>query len=481
MRRKEFLQQLTINCIPIAEVKIPINIRSHMDNLLAALQYIYLTPKWNNKIFELLKKEILKDAENKGRPGMSLWEIFVLSQVKLCMNISYDELHHHANCNSRLRGIMGVEEKNRSFGKEKEYSYQNIFDNVTLLNEDFLKEVNDMIVQIGHEVFKKKTPLRLKTDSFVVETATHFPTDYNLLFDSARKCIQTIKKLPILGWRKSKSWEKTLKNLMREFGSISSKGGKNKLDRLKKEAEKYLKKSKSLLKKVEEALSYDYKTEEELSLLVSLEYYRNMLEKHIDLLNRRILGGEKIPHKEKIFSIFQPFVEMIKKGKSHPDIEIGKKIAITTDENHLIIDWEIAENQADSNLVIPIIDRLLPKYKIKSASFDKGFSSEENKELLSLCIEKVIMPKKGKLNKENKLEESKPLFKKLKNKHSAVESNINELEHRGLNRCRNRSYQSFKNYVGLACTSYNLHKIGRKLQIELKKKKILELHQKQSA
>ena len=50
-----------------------------------------------------------------------------------------------------------------------------------------------------------------------------------------------------------------------------------------------------------------------------------MLIKHIDLLERRIIKEEKIPHREKVFSIFQDFVEMIKKGKNNPAIEIGKK------------------------------------------------------------------------------------------------------------------------------------------------------------
>ena len=44
---------------------------------------------------------------------------------------------------------------------------------------------------------KANAPLCLKKDSFVVETETHFPTDYNLLFDSGRKCIEMIKKLGI--------------------------------------------------------------------------------------------------------------------------------------------------------------------------------------------------------------------------------------------------------------------------------------------
>lgn len=309
----------------------------------------------------------------------------------------------------------------------------------------------------------------LKTDSFVVETETHFPTDYNLLFDSGRKSIETIKKLNIPGWRKSKSWTKTLKGLMRELGRVSSSGGKNKILRLEKATKEYLKKSKSLIKRIEEALLYDFKTEKEMLLLINLDYYNKMLKKHIDLLDRRLLQGEKIPHEEKIFSIFQPFVEMIKKGKSRPNVEIGKKIAITTDQNNLILDWQIAEKESDNELLIPIMDRLLTKYKIKSISFDKGFSSKEDKELLSLFIDDVIMPKKGKLSKEEKSEESKPLFKKLKNKHSAVESNINELECRGLNRCPNRSYRTFKNYAGLACTAYNLHKIGRQMQNQSRK------------
>ncbi len=120
---------------------------------------------------------------------MSLWEIFVLGQVRLCMNIFYDELHYKSNYDNLLRGILGVLPTDYTLGRQ--YEYQNIYDNVSLLDEDLLKEINQVIVEVGHEVFKKKekAALRLKTDSFVVETHTHFPTDYNLLWDSARKCL----------------------------------------------------------------------------------------------------------------------------------------------------------------------------------------------------------------------------------------------------------------------------------------------------
>jgi hypothetical protein len=63
-----------------------------------------------------------------------------------------------------------------------------------------------------------------------------------------------------------------------------------------------------------------------------LAYYREMLTKHIDLLDRRLIKGESIPHQEKVFYIFQPYTELIKKGKLRPNVEIGKKLAITTDQ-----------------------------------------------------------------------------------------------------------------------------------------------------
>ena len=81
------------------------------------------------------------------------------------------------------------------------------------------------------------------------------------------------------------------------------------------------------------------------------------------------------------------------------------------------------------------------------------------------------MPKKGKPNKAEYEEEHTRIFKKYRNKHSAVESNINELEHRGLNRCPDKGYHAFKRYVALSVVAYNLHKIGRELIKQGLKKK----------
>lgn len=467
--RKRFEQQLTIGKLLIEDTVIPTAKRSGaLPALCAALKEIFTAPEWNGKVFEILDRAILSKNNNTGRPGMDLWQIFVLAQVRLCQNICYDDLHHIANYDTLIRQLMGVETES---GYEKiTIGYQRIIDNVGLLTDETIKELNAVVVAFGHGVFKKKEEeaLHLKTDSFVVESNVHFPTDYNLLWDSARKCLDMVRKLDedqgFTGWRKRKDWYSSMKNLSRALGVVSSSGGKGKDHRVKHAAKKYVVKATALLLKLK-----NYKSEFEPStlkhalILVALDRYMELLEKHIDLVDRRLIKGETIPHDEKMFSIFEEYTEWIKKGKKRPSVELGKKAGITTDQFHLIVDYQVMEHEADSQIVPELAKRILAQYRVHSWSFDKGYWHKDNKALLSGQVNQLILPKKGKRNKEEAEQEKKTSFKLLRNKHSAVESNINELEHRGLDRCPDRGYAHYKRYIGIGVCAYNLRKIGAKL------------------
>ena len=182
------------------------------------------------------------------------------------------------------------------------------------------------------------------------------------------------------------------------------------------------------------------------------------------MVDRRILKNEVIPHAEKMMSIFETYTEWVVKGKFHPPVELGKKLSITSDQYNLIVHYQVMHQEQDRDIVIEIADKVLSKYKkIDSMSFDKGHWSAENKALLELEIPDVILPKLGKRTVQEKELEDRRRFKRLKNKHSAIESNINELEHRGLDRCPDRGYHHFKTYIALGVCAYNLKKIGKKL------------------
>jgi hypothetical protein len=456
---------------PIAETKVNLKCRDASQKIALALIEIFTNNEYNEKIFSTLEEYIMKDTKNTGRPGMDLWQIFVMAQFRVGLNLSYDRLHHMANSDRMLRQLLGVETTGFVDHRE-EFSYQNILDNMELLSDELLKELNQIIISFGHkEVFKKKAEevSILKTDSYVIESNVHFPTDYNLLWDCCRKSIDFISKFTlkypeIEGWRKLRNWRTEFKNSCRRIGQISSKGGANKNERLKEEVQFYISKARLFVEKLTISIKrFPINTQADLKNILELEKFKTLTIKHIDLLERRILKGEIIPHHEKMFSVFETYTEWITKGKSRPSVELGKKLCITSDQFHLIVDYLIMENITDSEILIPLYDRILPKYKVLSWSFDKGFYSKTNKDILQLEVQQVVMPKKGKLTKAELEEEKTPNFIQYRHKHSAVESNINELENRGLDRCPDKGFPRFKRYVAIGICAYNLHKIGAKI------------------
>lgn len=467
--RKRFEEQHELGLKPISETKVLLKSRDDFPAIVAALKEIFITKEYNEKIFSILESVILKDKKKTGRRGLDLWQIFVLAQVRLGLNIDYDRLEMMVNSNSILRQLIGIEYELNIH--HIEISRQRIIDNVSLLDDQSLRQINDEIVKFGHDVFKKKEKelLRLKTDSYVIEANVHFPTDYNLLWDSARKSLDVIHKLRVeqptlAGWRKITDWVRNLKNLSRSLGKATGSAGSKKAEKVKDAADDYLKKARILLIKLKETKNnFNFSTLKEFDLIVSLEYFISMLDKHIDLVDRRLIKGEKIPHEDKLFSIFETYTEWISKGKINKRVELGKRLSITTDQFNLIIDYHLHENTTDSQVVLAIADRIFENYKIRTWSFDKGYWHIDNKELLKEHIEKIIMPKKGKPNKIEKAEEHEAEFKKYRHAHSAIESNINELEHRGLDRCPDKGHDAFKRYIGVGVIAYNLHKIGKQI------------------
>lgn len=474
--RRRFVDQLAFGGLPIGDTPINPKSKNSLDELLSALLALFNNKPYLEKLMCLLENHLTAGKKKTGKKGMDLWSIFVLAQVRLCLNLTYNNLHNYANNHATLRHLLGIE---TTWGLNRiQFEYQHIYDNVNLLNAKLLQQINELIVEFGRgEIFKKKetAALRLKSDSFVVESNVHFPTDYNLLCDCSRVCVRQIIKLTkkyeqIAGWRKAKNWTMRIKNLARNLGKVSKGGGKNKAERQQQAAINLLNLADKLVDKIEESLPAFPKEDfrDWLTIDILLEYKR-LLIKHIDLVDRRILQGEEIPHEEKMFSVFERYTEWINKGKRF--VELGKQVCITTDENHLIVDYQIMKKQQDSSIIPDLIQRICKKYKINSWSFDKGFWSLSNKELLEEVVEQtLVLPKKGKRNKAEEALESSRDFKRLRKKHSAVESNINELEHRGLGRCLDRGEHHFDRYIALGVSAYNLKKIGRKLLTDKRKK-----------
>ena len=472
--RRRFDVQLALGQIPIERVQIPLKSRDELPPILAGLQWIFQTPEINEQVFALLESKVVAGKKATGRPGLDLWQILVLGVARLGLDCDYDRLEDLANHHTLLRQILGVSPVPAA--TEKPFHYKTLSENICHLDETVLIQINAIIAQAGRDVFKKKEnaePIRAKTDSYVLETNVHYPTDLNLLWDAQRKCLDLICPLlsrhELPGWRKAKAWRRKLKNQMIGLTRLASGGGSNKEQRRQTAAQAYVQDSERFEQKLFKAVQSLPAPQSVVELVqrTALEYFQRMLLQQMDLVERRWLRAEKIPHAEKIFSLFEPHTEFIKKGKLFPPVELGHKLLLTTDQHELILDYRVMDQQPnDADESIGVADRLVGRYgagSIQSLSFDKGFTREEDRQLLELYIPEVIMPKRGRRTQSEQEREQQRSFRALRHRHHAVESDINCLEQHGLNRCPDKGLPGYKRYVGLGVLAYNLHKVGKRL------------------
>ena len=89
-----------------------------------------------------------------------------------------------------------------------------------------------------------------------------------------------------------------------------------------------------------------------------------------------------------------------------------------------------------------------------------GFYSPVNRKTLQSLLDLAVIPKKGKLSKEEKQIETSDEFIENRRHHSAVESAINALENHALDRCLDHGINGFKRYVALAVLARNIQIVG---------------------
>ncbi len=311
----------------------------------------------------------------------------------------------------------------------------------------------------------------------MVESNIHYPTDINLLYDALRCSIRSIGQLCEAGedtsWRQwkynTRQIKKAFRYAQRLKHSTSRAANKQKAQQqhIRQAHQDYIHLCAGLLKRVEQTL-------EQVPALVLMLNDQAVAElkrwmgygwKQIDLIHRRVIEGEKIPHQEKIFSIFEDYSEWLCKGKAGVPVELGLNVCVIESDDGFLLHHQVMQNCSDSEVAIDMISETQQRFPdLSVCSFDKGFHSPHNQRELADLLDKVVLPKKGRRNKAEQAREADQEFVQARRQHSAVESGINALEVHGLDRCPDRGLEHFKRYVALAIVGRNLQKLGSILQ-----------------
>jgi len=466
-------EQMTIGEIDIARISFDSKSRDDIPKILKGLQFVYSDAALRTAIFELLQRQVAPQvSKTVGRPGMTLWTILVCGVIRLDLNCDYDRLHELVNQHNTLREMLG-----HGAFSDARYHVQTLKDNVSLLTPELLDEINQLIVQAGHGLVKKKADeaLRGRCDSFVLETHVHYPTDINLLWDAMRKTIslsaQWCEGLGMSQWRQNAYNLRHVKRLMRTAQNAKRSKARSPEQVLKNDAlivrahqefidvaQGYLDKARQTLVLIEaQALAGAFDGHRKVEIAGFMAHAT----RQIDQVRRRVILGEIIPHGEKVFSIFQPHTEWISKGKAGVPVELGVKVCIVEDQHQFIVHHQVMQNQTDDQVTLEMVAQARERFpRLNACSFDKGFHSPANQIALKAQLELAVLPRKGKLSQQAQAEEQAPDFVKARRAHSAVESAINALEVHGLDVCPDHGIDGFKRYVALAVVARNIHRIG---------------------
>lgn len=315
----------------------------------------------------------------------------------------------------------------------------------------------------------------------MVKTDVHYPTDINLLWDAIRKLIVLSadlaqeQRLSLWRWHRHylREFKKQFRFTQRLKHSTSKDEAKKRLKQadIKAAHQDYIALAQTHLARavvLREQISSDH------PMLNQLESWIGHGLRQIDQIERRVIKGEKIPHAEKVFSIFQPHTEWISKGKAGVPVELGLRVCVMEDQHQFILHHQVMEKTTDDKVAISIVEETQARFpEVQSVSMDKGFHSKANQALLKERLGSVVLPKKGRLSKQDKDREHANEFVQKRNQHSAVESAINALQVHGLNLCRDHGIEGFKGYVALAVVSRNIQRLGAilKQQNEAKEKR----------
>jgi IS5 family transposase len=468
--RRHYDKQRRFDCTPVGDLMLNYDCRDEVVPVLAGLQQVYTCGELRRKVVKLVAEDINEESRRDvGRPGLDDWQIVVLAAVRLGCNYDYDKLQDQAENHRALRTVLCLGE----WDEGPSFRARRIRDTLCQLQPSTLEAINQAIVSYGQQLHG--TGIKsVRADSFVVETDIHYPTESSLIGDGMRKiiplCINLASVLGEPGWRQSKHLQKRIKEQVRTIAKISaskSPGVKKGLlpayRRLLDRAATILERAKALQKQAET----DGSSLESLTLAAQLQHWIELTEQVCDTAHRRVILGEKVPNSEKLFSLFETHTQLYRRGKAGTPNQFGRQVLVFEDGAGFISHYHLMDRELrDADVIVEQTREAQKKHQgmIQSASFDRGFYSEENERQIAAIVDEPCLPPRHPKQYAERLKMASLEFRNARQSHPGIESAIGALQSgNGLKRCRDHSDIGFERYLGLAILGRNIHVLGRLL------------------
>ena len=469
MRRSE-TSQLRFDCTPVSNLKLNFECRDEIIPILAGLQHVYDDHKLRQSVIDLVASDINKNTRpDIGREGFTYWQVLVIAVVRLGLNLNYDKLQDLCENHRNLRYMLRIGD----WDDETNFSWRRLRDTLVLLTPETIKQIDSHIVTHGQQLHGTSAE-RVRADSFVIETNIHYSSESSLLWDGVRKIIGcSVELAPLIdaeGWRQAAHLQGRIKEQVREVARISASKSPKVKQGLNAAYRKLLERVGTVLTRAK-ALKSDAEENGRcvlsMALCKELQGWIELTSQVCDTAFRRTQLGETVPNDDKIFSLFETHTQLYRRGKAGEPNQFGRLALIFEDGAGFVSHYKLLSRTAqDADVVVgeTLEAQRLHGDKIVTASFDRGFYSEENEHSLSSVIKNLCLPPRHRNAYAARLKEASVSFREARQSHSGVESAIGALQSgNGLKRCRDRSELGLERYLGLAILGRNLHVLGKLL------------------
>jgi transposase, IS5 family len=317
---------------------------------------------------------------------------------------------------------------------------------------------------------------RLRTDSTVVESNVHYPTDSSLLGDGIRVLSRSLER--IANECKSGALEvvnhgRAVNHRLLEISRAAKSLTEANQQRMRGSYQKLMGLTRSVLRQASEVVQRWGKGRLKVvgqilrvgTQISQLRHFLPLVENVIRQTQERVVKGNS-QVEDKVLSLFEPHTEVIRKGKAHTPNEFGRLVRIDEVENGIVSGYQVlVGNPEDSTSWMPALEQHQASFGRvpEMATGDRGFFSATNeREAEALGVKKVALPARGRLSAKRAEQQKQRWFRRGLRWRAGIEATISTLKHPfSMARATYKGGLGFERYVGWCVITKNLFSIAR--------------------
>jgi IS5 family transposase len=317
---------------------------------------------------------------------------------------------------------------------------------------------------------------KLRTDTTVVESNVHYPTDSTLLGDGIRVLSRGLARIATEckdGALEVVNHGRAAKHRLLEISRAAKSLTEADQQRMRDSYQKLVALTRGVVRQASEVVQRWGKGRLKVvgkllrveAQIGQLRPFLPLVEKVITQTKERVWGGN-CHVQGKVLSLFEPHTEVIRKGKAHQPNEFGRLVRIDEVENGIVSSYQVLSgNPADTTAWMLALQQHQAGFgrAPEMATGDRGFFSAKNaREAQELGVKKVALPARRRLSVKRAKQQKQRWFRRALRWRAGCEATISTLKHPfSMLRARYKRDPGFQRYVGWCVITKNLFSIAR--------------------